>query len=242
MPHGIGIVLGVVEHAALPAVTFASSSQHGKLSLTVSPLVAEEPLLPGGSGRVSIVVENRSRRMERVTITPLDWVAGAKRSRTLAPLPSTSMMHFGLEPGERRSVSMIVSLAADAPSPASLWGGVMIRATQLGTPARDLKPASTILVYDNAGEPRGPVRLDALRLLHGRSGSGVVVARLCNDGPVDARVDARLLITQYDQVVVDRRLSLGAIARGGDRMLHEHISGLLPGLATVRLQTSESPS
>jgi hypothetical protein len=247
MTRPIGCVLGAVA-AAIMAVSAAASaaSTARPESLTVSPMVAELRPTPGSPDRVEVHVLNSGTAPERVTITPLDWTSrtdgsleiekpGAEAS-SLTRYISTPVWEFTLRGGERRTVPLDVAIPAQQRA-ASLWGGVLLKATAQDSPRTALGPATTVLLYADVGQPRRHMRIDALRLVATGNGGGVVMARLRNDGEAYVRAGGRLIVSQAGHVLYDHDVAVGAIFPNRIRLLQQRITGLQRGApADVTLQ------
>jgi hypothetical protein len=240
--RAIGRVLGAA------VLGFATIGAAGRgTSLSVSPLVTELRSSPGTPDRVVVNVINNGDRAERVVITPLDWHTaddgsvrlqqrGANGERSLTQYVTVNEPQFPLAPGARHSVLLTVDLPARIAAPRSLWGGVLVKATDAAKPANAMGPASTVFVYDDIGSPRRHLAMDALRMIPGPGGTGIVIARVRNDGDAYARTGAHLTVAQAGRIVVDRPISVGAVFPDATRMLRENVAGLRHGPATVSVR------
>ena len=244
MIRSIGTLLGAAAAAAIAVSMTASPAR--ATSLTVSPMVAELHLTPGSPDRVDIQVVNGGAVPERVTITPLDWTSRSDGSleiekpgtdpNSLTRYISTPVWHFTLRGGERRTVPLDVAAPALRPT-ASLWGGVLMKATAPDSPTTALGPATTVLLYADIGRPRRHLRIDALRLVPTGNGGGIVMARLRNDGDAYVRAGGRIIVSQAGRVLYDHEIAVGAIFPQRVRLLQQRIGGLVRGApADVTLQ------
>jgi hypothetical protein len=240
----IEAVLGAI---VLAAATLGTGPRPAGTSLSVSPLVTELRSQPGTPDRIEITIANDGARPERIVITPIDWRTesdgtlamqrpGANAATSLTAFLSVSDPQFQLAPGARRTVTVTANLPPATKSPSSLWGGFIVKATDAGAAANSMGPASTVLFYDDIGEPRRHLKMEALRLIPGAGGHGTIVARLRNDGDAYARTGAHVTIAQAGRILVDRQIAVGAVFPDRVRLLTEHVTGLRPGRATVSLR------
>jgi hypothetical protein len=209
-------------------------------------MVAELRPTPGSPDRVNVDVVNGGTIPERVRITPLDWTTRSDGSleierpgtdpNSLTQYISTPVWQFTLRGGERRTVALDVAVPA-LQGAASLWGGVLMKATPPDGPTTALGAATTVLLYADVGQPRRHLRIDALRLVPTANGGGVVMARLRNDGEAYVRAGGRIIVSQGGHVLYDHDVAVGAIFPHRTRLLQQRIGGLEHGApADVTLQ------
>src|SRR5579884_349908 len=162
------------------------------VSLTVEPLVAEFNAPPGATGRFPVFVSNTGTTPERIAIRKTDWrtladgstaleKVGAEGAHSITRDLSLSAYQFVLQPGERRELSLVLSVPESlSPAPNSYWGGFLVSGNEVDAPPSAVGIAATVFVYNNVGSPRRHLGLQSMRVVTRPQGSDLVV-RLRND-------------------------------------------------------------
>lgn len=216
-------------------------------SIVVDPLVSETHVNPGGATTISVAVGSQGDQRERVVITPLDWRTridgsiaieplGSEGRRSLTPYCTLAVYQFILAPKEHRRIALTVALPTTLdPTPASYWGGFIVKATPVDLPPSTMGPAATVFVYNDVGAPQRHLTLQSLRAQSKAKGVLRISARYHNYGDGYLRTGAYLTITQSARVVVKHQISLGAIFPKQLRVVDQTVTGLGRGIYHVEL-------
>lgn len=216
-------------------------------SIVVDPLVSETHVSPGGTMTISVAVGSHSDQAERVVITPLDWRTridgsiaieplGSEGRRSLTPYCTLAVHQFILAPKEHRRIALTVALPTTLdPTPASYWGGFIVKATPVDQPPSTMGPAATVFVYNDVGTPKRHLTMQSLRTQLKAKGVLRISARYYNDRDGYLRTGAYLTITQSARVVVKQQIGLGTIFPKQLRVVDQTVTGLGPGVYHVEL-------
>lgn len=239
----------VTRRAAIAALicTLASAAPaSATVSLTVEPLVAEFSTPPGDAGHVPVYVSNSGTSPERIVIRKTDWRTLADGSTALEALGSEgthsitrdlslSAYQFVLQPGERREISMLLSVPATRSSaPNSYWGGFLVSGNEVGAPPSAMGIAATVFVYDNVGTPRRHLDLQSMRVVT-RGGDSQLLVRLRNDAQGYCRPSAHLLVEQAGRILRDEKINVSTVFPNSTRILKQQLGKLTPGDYRVEL-------
>jgi len=239
----------VLSRACLGALVYSfalAAPAQANVSLTVEPLVAEFNAPPGTTGRFPVFVSNSGTSAERIVIRRTDWrtladgstaleKVGAEGAHSITRDLSLSAYQFVLQPGERRELSMALSVPADLSSaPNSYWGGFLISGNDVDAPPSAVGIAATVFVYDNVGSPKRHLGLQSMRVVTHGAGSDLVV-RLRNDAQGYCRPSAHLLVEQYGRIVRDEKINVSTVFPNTTRILTQHLGKLPAGEYRVEL-------
>lgn len=238
--------IGRASIAALLCSIALGAQASATVSLTVEPLVAEFNAPPGSTGRFPVFVSNSGTTPERIVIRKTDWrtladgstaleKVGAEGANSITRDLSLSAYQFILQPGERRELSMLLSVPQSLSNqPASYWGGFLVSGNELNAPPSAMGIAATIFVYNNIGTPRRHLGLQSMRLVTHPEGSDLVV-RLRNDAPGYCRPSAHLLVEQYGRILRDQKIDISTVFPNSTRILTQRLGKLAAGDYRIEL-------
>lgn len=224
-----------------------ASPASAKVSLTVDPLVAEFNVPPGSAGHATVHVSNTGSSPQVITARRLDWRTVADGSITLEKVGaegahsitrdlSLSTYRFILAPGERRDVSLTLTVPPTLqPAPASYWGGFIFDSSDVSSSRGEVGVAATVFVYENVNSPSKHVTLQALRVRTQHGGKSTLVARLRNTGASYIRPIAKLMIGQGGRVVRSDSVTVNTVFPNSTRIVSQDIGHLPPGEYTAEL-------
>ena len=227
----IGIVL------ALPA--------SGALNIAVNPLVIEVQTAPGRTVNTDVNIANDGDFPERILIAPMDWTTRIDGSlaiektgtekRSITRYLNVSAYQFSMQPGEKRTLQVTLSLPANfSAAAASYWGGFLARAVPMSARTNAFGPGATIVVYVDVGNPHRSVNLESLKAT--LSGSAVhVVGRVRNTSNAYVRAGGTLLFEQGGRIIQTTHVTIGAIFPGRFHTVNETAKGLKSGKYRVEL-------
>jgi hypothetical protein len=233
--------------AALAAVITLAAPARADVSMTVQPLVTELNVAPGSSERIQLIVQNNTTQEERIVAHRTDWRTladgsttlervGAERRHSITRALSLSAYQFELQPGERRTIALTLTVPKSVPpSPASYWGGFLISASLKDAPPSAMGIGATVFVYNNVGNPSKHLTLQSMRIVSGPHGAPTLIARMRNDGQAYARCRGQLLIEQAGRVVKTVDPSLSVIFPTSTRLLKQSLGDLPPGDYRIEL-------
>lgn len=229
---------------ALMLMTCAMPARAG-LNIAVDPLVVEMQATPGRTVSTGVNIANDGDQPERVIVAPMDWTtridgslaiekAGTEK-RSITKYLTASSYQFTLQPGEKRTVQVSLSLPATFNSAAaSYWGGFFTRAVPQSARANAFGPGATVVVYVDVGNPHRAVSLESLKATP--SGSSLhVVGRIRNTSNAYVRAGGTLLFEQSGRIVQRIPVTIGALFPGRFHTVNETARGLARGTYRVEL-------
>lgn len=227
---------------SLAAIAPASAA----VSLTVEPLVAEFNAPPGSNGRFPVFISNSGTTPERIIIRKNDWrtladgstaleKVGAEGAHSITRDLSLSAYQFVLQPGERRELSMLLTVPQDlSPAANSYWGGFLVSGNEVDAPPSAVGIAATVFVYNNVGSPRRHLGLQSMRVVTRAQESDLIV-RLRNDAQGYCRPSAHLLVEQYGRIVRDQKIDVSTVFPNSTRIITQRLGKLAAGDYRIEL-------
>lgn len=218
-----------------------------RVSMTVQPLVAEFTVAPGESGHISVTVSNSGTSAQLITARRVDWrtvadgsialeKVGAEKRHSIARNLSLSSYQFTLQPGQRREVSLTLSMPAALPkAPGAYWGGFILNASDLDAPRAAVGVAATVFVYDSVSAPSRTLNLQSMHVSAGGGKEATLVARLRNTGQSYLRPLAHLTVAQAGRVLLTAPVTINAVFPDAIRILSQPLGHLPPGEYRVEL-------
>ncbi len=217
------------------------------VNLSLDPLVEEMNVQPGQSGMTSVTIANNGNVLEQITIQPIDWNTridggitllpiGANKEHSLSRYLHIFTYHFTIAPKKSIVIPVSISIPSDVSSiPRSLWGGYLVRATDLHNPRLAIGPGATFFIYNDIGTPRRHLTITSLNGTIYRK-SLMVSGALYNDGAGYLRVGGTVLVKKHNTTVVTEHVPIGAIFPGNRHIFRQRLALPKSGTYTVEVR------
>ena len=217
------------------------------INITLDPLVTEMNVQPGQSTMTSMIITNNGNVLEKITIQPIDWNTRIDGGITISPVGNdvqhslSQYLHvlqytFTVKPDETIRLPVSLDIPTNVSStPRSLWGGYLVRATDLKNPNLAIGPGATFFVYDDIGAPK---RHLAITALSATAKNHVLMVRgsISNDGDGYLRIGGTILVKRGNSVIHEEHIPVGAVFPGNRHIFSQKFYKIQPGTYTVEVR------